>query len=165
MKPWAVSRQLHPPSGSARAASAVSLPAQTHYDARQRSKRLHKILDDGGIKVGGVVSDINGLPAREMAAGLIDGKPINELLDMERGRLKLKCEDQQAALGGDLTARHKFVLKHIHAHIEILDRDLAEFDANLLSAMTLYLCAHRRYKPACHGPDCERPDPDRNLRR
>lgn len=77
--------------------------------------RLHKILDDGGIKLSGVVSDINGLSAREMVAGLIDGKPINELLDMARGRLKLKREDLQAALDGDPTARRKFVLKHVHA--------------------------------------------------
>lgn len=54
--------------------------------------RLHKILDDGGIKLGGVVSDINGLSAREMVAGLIDGEPINALLDMARGRLKLRRE-------------------------------------------------------------------------
>ena len=105
--------------------------------------RLHKILDDGGIKLGGVVSDINGLSARDMVTGLIDGKPINELLDMARGRLKLKREDLQAALDGDLTARHKFVLKHIHAHIDILDHDLAEIDAYLLDAMAPYQWAHR----------------------
>ena len=33
---------------------------------------------------------------------------------MARGRLKLKRQDLQAALDGDLTARHKFVLKHNH---------------------------------------------------
>ena len=105
--------------------------------------RLHKILDDGGVKLGGVVSDINGLSAREMVTGLIDGKPINELLNMARGRLKLKREDLQAALDGDLTARHKFVLKHIHVHIGILDHDLAELDAYLLGAMAPYQWAHR----------------------
>jgi transposase len=105
--------------------------------------RLHKILDDGGIKLGGVVSDIHGLSAREMVAGLIEGKSINVLLDMARGRLKLRREDLQAALDGDLTARHQFVLKHIHAHIDILERDLAELDAYLLSAMAPYLWAHR----------------------
>lgn len=105
--------------------------------------RLHKILDDGGIRLGGVVSDINGLSAREMVAGLIDGKSINALLDMARGRLKMKREDLQAALDGELTVRHQFVLKHIHAHIDILERDLAELDAYLLSAMTPYQWAHR----------------------
>ncbi len=105
--------------------------------------RLHKILDDGGIRLGGVVSDINGLSAREMVGGLIDGKSISALLDMARGRLKMRREDLQAALDGELTARHQFVLKHIHAHIEILERDLAELDAYLLTSMAPYQWAHR----------------------
>ena len=105
--------------------------------------RLHKLLDDGGIKLGGVVSDINGVSAREMVAGLIEGQPIDDLLGMARGALKLKGEDLQAALDGDLTQRHLFVLKHLHAHIDMLERDLAELDTYILGAMTPYQWAHR----------------------
>jgi transposase len=105
--------------------------------------RLHKILDDGGIKLGSVVSDINGLSAREMVNGLIEGKSISALLDMARGRLKLRREDLQAALDGDLTARHRFILTHIHVHIEMLEHNLAELDAYILAAMTPYQWAHR----------------------
>jgi len=105
--------------------------------------RLHKILDDGGIKLGGVVSDINGVSAREMVAGLIEGVGIDQLQDMARGALKLKRDDLEAALDGDLTARHLFVLKHLHAHIGTLERELAELDAYILGAMTPYQWAHR----------------------
>jgi transposase len=105
--------------------------------------RLHKILDDGGIKLGGVVSDINGLSAREMVAGLIDGKPISALLDMARGRLKLRREELQAALDGDLTARHRFILEHIKVHIDLLEQSLTELDAYILGAMMPYQWAHR----------------------
>jgi transposase len=105
--------------------------------------RLHKILDDGGIKLGGVVSDINGLSAREMVAGLIDNKPISALLDMARGRLKLRREELQAALDGDLTARHRFILEHIKVHIDLLERSLTELDAYILGAMVPYQWAHR----------------------
>jgi len=105
--------------------------------------RLHKILDDGGIKLGGVVSDINGVSARAMVAGLINGVGIEQLLDMARGALKGKREDLQAALDGDLTLRHMFVLKHLHEHIDTLQRELAELDAYILGAMTPYQWAHR----------------------
>jgi len=105
--------------------------------------RLHKILDDGGIKLGGVVSDINGVSARAMVAGLINGAGIEQLLDMARGALKGKREDLQAALDGDLTLRHMFVLKHLHEHIDTLQRELAELDAYILGAMTPYQWAHR----------------------
>jgi transposase len=105
--------------------------------------RLHKILDDGGIKLGGVVSDINGLSARAMVTGLIEGRSITALLDMARGRLKLRRDDLQAALDGELSARHRFVLQHIHEHIEILEHSLAELDAFILAAMVPYQWAHR----------------------
>ena len=65
--------------------------------------RLHKVLDDAGIKLGGVVSDINGVSATAMIKGLIEGQPIASLLGLARGALKLKREDLQAALDGDLS--------------------------------------------------------------
>lgn len=61
--------------------------------------RLHKILDDGGIKLGGVVSDINGVSAREMVVGLIEGKSISELLDMARSNSNGKiCRPHSTAI-------------------------------------------------------------------
>ena len=41
--------------------------------------RLHKLLDDAGIKLGGVVSDINGVCARKMVEGLLAGGTPAEL--------------------------------------------------------------------------------------
>ncbi len=105
--------------------------------------RLHKILDDGGIKLGAVVSDLNGVSAQEMVAGLIKGADMEVLLNSARGKLKLKRDDLQEALDGDLSARHLFILKHIHGHIHSLEHQLAEIDAYLLAAMEPYAFAHR----------------------
>jgi transposase len=104
--------------------------------------RLHKILDDAGIKLGAVVSDINGVSAREMITGLIEGQAVDTLPDRARGVLKRKSEELAASLEGDLSARHLFVLKHIHAHIGALQQELAEIDAYLLQAMQPYAWAH-----------------------
>ena len=105
--------------------------------------RLHKVLDDGGIKLGAVVSDINGVSARAMVKGLIEQQGIEQLLALARGRLQLKREDLAASLEGDLSARHLFVLGHLHAHIETLQSELAALDAYLLDAMQPYSWAHR----------------------
>jgi transposase len=105
--------------------------------------RLHKMLDDGGIKLGGVVSDLNGVSARAMVAGLIENKPINVLLNLAHTRLKCTTEQLEAALDGDLTSRHLFLLTHLHQHIDWLDEHLAALDAYLLNAMTPYQWAHR----------------------
>jgi len=105
--------------------------------------RLHKILDDGGIKLGGVVSDINGVSARAMVSALIAQQPIEHMLGLARGKLKQKREDLSASLEGDLSARHLFVLGHIHAHIETLQREISDIDRYLLAAMQPYGWAHQ----------------------
>ena len=105
--------------------------------------RLHKILDDGGIKLGGVVSDINGVSARAMVSALIEGKSVEHMLGLARGKLKQRREDLGASLEGDLSARHLFVLGHIHAHIETLQREIIDIDRYLLAAMQPYAWAHQ----------------------
>ena len=70
------------------------------------TNRMHKILDDGGIKLGAVVSDLNGVSAREMVAGLLDGKPISEMVDRARGVMKNKQEELALSLDGELSPRH-----------------------------------------------------------
>ena len=105
--------------------------------------RLHKILDDGGIKLGGVVSDIDGVSARAMVKALIAGQPIEQMLGLARGKLKQRREELSASLDGDLSARHLFVLGHIEAHIETLQRELAEIDSYMLGALQPYAWAHQ----------------------
>ncbi|MBC7707037.1 MAG: transposase [Rhodoferax sp.] len=104
--------------------------------------RLHKILDDAGIKLelGAVVSDSHGVSARAMAKGLIEGRDAAALLGLARGALKLK--ELALSLEGDLSARHLFVLGYIHAHIEALQAELAEIDAYLIAAIAPYAWAH-----------------------
>jgi transposase len=128
--------------------------------------RLHKVLDDGGIKLGGVVSDINGVSARAMVSALIAGQPIEHMLGLAHGALKQKREDLGASLDGDLSARHLFVLGHIQAHIETLQRQIAQIDAYLLAAMQPYglgarvAADHPRHRRAGRGHD-----PHRDRRR
>ena len=100
--------------------------------------RLHKTLDDTGIRLGNVVSDISGVSATEIISGLIEGKSIDELLACIRGRLKNKKEDLRAELKGELSARHLFLLKKIQAHIAYITKELGEIDEYLFAAMQAY---------------------------
>jgi len=104
--------------------------------------RLHKVLDDAGIKLGAVVADIDGVSARAMVKGLIEGDAPASLLAHARGALKRKTETLAASLDGELSARHRFVLRQLHGHIEALERQLAEIDTYLLQAMQPYAWAH-----------------------
>jgi len=113
--------------------------------ARQRQKlvgllsseknRLHKILTDGGIRLGVVVSDIHGQSARAMVKALIEGQPPHEVLQFASRRLKASREELFDALQGELTESHRFVLDELMRHIEEIDARIARFDARLLAGL------------------------------
>lgn len=100
--------------------------------------RLHKTLDDAGVRLGNVVSDISGVTATEIIAGLIEGQPISDLLACTRGALKKKKDKLQAELEGELSARHLFLLQKLQAHIAYLHNELKELDEYLFTAMQPY---------------------------
>ena len=113
--------------------------------ARQRQKlvgllwseknRLHKVLTDAGIRLGVVVSDVHGQPARTMIKGLLAGEPPQEVLKLASRRLKASREELYDALQGELSASHVFVLDELLRHIEELEARIARFDARLLGEL------------------------------
>lgn len=100
--------------------------------------RLSKILDSAGIRLSGVVTDIGGKSAQEIIDGLIDGAPIDELLNCIRGRLKSKTEQLKDCLDEELTPKQIFVLKEIRDHIQYLNSAIQRFDEALFAAMSPY---------------------------
>jgi transposase len=100
--------------------------------------RLHKILDDAGIRLGNVVSNINGMTASDIINGLIKGESIEKLLTYVRGKLKKKTEELRAELEGEISARHLFLLKKIKDHVHHLSKEISELDEYLFSAMEPY---------------------------
>jgi transposase len=100
--------------------------------------RLHKTLDDAGVRLGNVVSDISGVTATEIIAGLVEGKSIDELLDCTRTQLKKKKNELRAELEGELSARHLFLLKKLQEHIAYVEKELRDIDDYLFTAMQPY---------------------------
>lgn len=97
--------------------------------------RLHKVLTDGGIRLGVVVSDVHGQSARAMIKALIAGRPPHEILEFASRRLKASREELFDALQGELTASHCFVLDELMRHIEEIEARIARFDTRLLDGL------------------------------
>jgi transposase len=97
--------------------------------------RLHKVLTDGGIRLGVVVSDVHGAAARKMVKALIAGKSASEVLDLASKRFKASREELFDAVQGELTPSHRFVLDELMRHIEEIEARIARFDARLLAGM------------------------------
>ncbi len=91
---------------------------------RSREKnRVEKLLEDTGIKISGVLSDLYGVSGRAILKSLIAGKtPDQDLLaTIIKGRAVHKLPELQEALEGDITDHHRFILKTALEHIEYLE--------------------------------------------
>jgi transposase len=93
---------------------------------RQReANRLHKILEDTGIKLDCVATDILGVSGRAMLDALVSGTTDPELLsELARGRLRAKIPALKEALVGRFDAQHALIVSAILAHLDFLDEQI-----------------------------------------
>ena len=100
---------------------------------RQRAaNRLHKLLQDAGIKLASVASDILGVSGRAMLAALVQGTTDPEVLaDLARGRLRKKLAALREVLAGRFRPHHAFLVGQLLAHLEYLDEAVAAVSAEV----------------------------------
>jgi len=99
---------------------------KTQVSERQReANRLHKVLEDTGIKLDCVATDILGVSGRAMLDALVAGTTDPEVLaDLARGRLRAKLPALREALEGRFDARHALLVGAILAHLDFLDEQI-----------------------------------------
>ncbi len=104
---------------------------------RQReANRLHKMLQDAGIKLDSVATDILGASGRAMLRALCEGTTDPELLaELARGQLRRKIPALREALAGRFRADHALVVGHILAHLEFLDETIESLSGAIAEAM------------------------------
>lgn len=90
---------------------------------RQReANRLHKLLEDTGIKLDCVATDILGVSGRAMLEALVAGTTDPAVLsELARGRLRAKLPALREALVGRFDSQHALVVATILAHLDFLD--------------------------------------------
>jgi transposase len=96
---------------------------KTQINDRQReAARLHKIVEDSGIKLGCVASDIMGKSGRAMLDALVAGTtdPV-VLAELARGQLRKKIPALRDALAGRFDSEHALIVGQILAHMDFLD--------------------------------------------
>ena len=99
---------------------------KSQISERQReANRLHKILEDTGIKLDCVATDILGKSGRAMLDALVSGTTDPEVLaDLAVGKLRKKIPALQEALQGRFGSEHALVVGAILAHIDFLDEQI-----------------------------------------
>jgi len=98
--------------------------AQIQERSRE-ANRLHKALEDTGIKLDCVATDILGVSGRAMLDALIVGTTDPQLLaDLAKGRLRKKLPALREALEGRFDPLHATWIGAILAHIDFLDEQI-----------------------------------------
>jgi transposase len=101
-------------------------------DRAQEVNRLHRVLEDAGLKLATVMTDIMGVSGRAMIEALLHGAtdPI-AIADLARGRLRTKLPALQAALHGRFRPNQAFVVTQILAKIDFLDEAIDRLTAEI----------------------------------
>ena len=93
---------------------------------RERSReilRLEKLLEDAGIKLSSVASDITGVSSRAMLQALVDGqRDPTVLADLAHRRMRAKIPALTEALTGRFTEHHAFLTR---MHLTLIDQHTA----------------------------------------
>src|SRR5512144_931585 len=95
-------------------------------ERKREAQRLHKALEDTGIKLDCVATDILGKSGSGMLDALVAGTTDPGVLaELARGKLRAKLPALREALEGHFQALHALLIGAILAHLDFLDEQIA----------------------------------------
>jgi len=98
--------------------------------------RLHKVLEDAGVKLATVATDIMGVSGRAMLAALVDGTTDPETLaQLAKTRLRSRLPELRKALDAKFREHHGFLVSQILAHVDYLDEAIGQVDERITGAL------------------------------
>lgn len=103
--------------------------------------RLGKYLDAAGIRLGCVISDIDGVAARRLIDALLNGELLVSTIASilpKRSKLKASHEELANSLEGRLSDRHRFVLKEIRDHLDYIQNMMTRIDEQVVEGLVPY---------------------------
>lgn len=99
-------------------------------DRTRESQRVQKVLEDGGIKLASVASDVLGRSGRDMLSALIAGeRDPNTLAELAQRRMRSKIPRLRQALNpAHFRPHHGRMLSGHLAHVDYLNAAIADID-------------------------------------
>jgi len=103
------------------------------------ANRVHKVLEDAGIKLGSVANDILGVSGRAMLEALVGGTTDPGVLaDLARGKLRAKLPALRQALTGRFRAHHAFLVGQLLAQLDFLEESIEQISARIAEVLAPY---------------------------
>ena len=114
-------------------------------------QRLEKLLEDAGIKLSSVASEITGVSGRAMLEALVGGTTDPEVLaDLARGSLRNKLPALREALQGRVGRHHRLVAELL-AHLDYLDEAIQRLSGEVAQMVAPVLPAAGPSSPLRSG--------------
>jgi transposase len=106
-------------------------------DRARQIHRLEKILEDAGIKLSSVATDIMGQSGRAMLEALVEGKADPAAMaDLAKLRMRSKIPTLTEALTGRFTPHHGYLIR---MHLDLIDSyagTLSDLDSKIADALS-----------------------------
>src|SRR5205823_7068883 len=95
-------------------------------------QRVQKTLEDAGIKLDSVASDVLGVSGRAMLKALVAGdRDPKVLAELAKGKLRAKIPELRRALRGRFSEHHALLVRLALDHIEHLEAAVATLDTEV----------------------------------
>jgi transposase len=118
-------------------------------DRAQEVNRLYRVLEDAGLKLASVMTDVMGRSGRAMLDAILGGTTdVAALAELAKGRLRQKLPALRLALVSQFRANHAFLVTQILSKVDFLeeqidiltqeiDRQLAPFEPVIANLTTI----------------------------
>jgi transposase len=128
--------------------------AQLVAEQTRIANRIHKTLEDANVKLGSVASDILGKSGRDMIHAIMRGEDDpQKMAELARARLRAKIPELQMALEGRVTEHHRFMLKMLMEHLDMLEELIGQLNQRIEEKMLPFARAIER---TCTIPGVDR---------
>lgn len=108
-------------------------------DASRIKNRIQKILEDGNIKLGSVLSNVFGVAGLAVVRAIAEGtRSAAELTDLIRTNIKKDKKEVQEALTNTLKKYHCTIIKQMLSEYDHINRLISELDDGIGSLLEKY---------------------------
>jgi transposase len=134
-----------PPPGVRQLRELTRYRTALTQDRTREVQRLQNVLEDAGIKLDCVVSDVLGKSARAMLAALIAGQRDPKVLaELALGRLRPKVGALEQALVGRFCDHHGRLCSKMLAHIDSLTATIEELTGEIQTQIAPFQHTRKR---------------------
>ena len=111
------------------------LYARTRRVASTLRNMLHRTLDESGLRIGGILTDLFGLSGRNLLDGLVAGRDPEQMMAGVKGKARKKIPALLDALGEGLDEGAKPLVVLLRGMSDEVERSLADLERRVLDTV------------------------------